>query len=65
MNAVYSNRAKIVELLLLDPRVDPSANNNYAIQKAVSNGNAEIVEMLLTNERVDPSANGNYCHKKL
>ena len=32
---------------MLDPRVDPAARDNYAIQSASYNGHKEIVKMLL------------------
>ena len=39
----------VVQLLLQDPRVDPAADNNYAIRWASTNGHP----------RVDPSAENN------
>jgi len=48
-----------VERLLQDPRVDPSANGNNAIQCASDKGHTTVVERLLQDPRVDPSANGN------
>ncbi len=44
----------MVELLLKDPRVDPSSNNNYAIRKASKNGCVKMVGLLLQDSRVDP-----------
>jgi hypothetical protein len=43
----------IVELLLKDERVDPSAWNNAAIQWANERGHSAIVELLLKDKRVD------------
>ena len=40
-------RLKMVELLLQDPRVDPSARSNRAIRIASQNGFSRIVERLL------------------
>jgi ankyrin repeat protein len=40
--------AEIVRLLLNDPRVNPSDNNNDALSWAVMSENYEIVRMLLT-----------------
>jgi hypothetical protein len=45
-----------VKLLLADERVDPSANDNYAIRFAAKNGHKEVVKILLADERIDPSA---------
>lgn len=50
---------KIVKLLLLDKRVDPS--HNYAIMKASENGHYDVVQALLKDDRVDPSADDNYA----
>src|SRR3990172_1422870 len=47
---------EVVGLLLADQRVDPSANDNAAIQWASKNGHAEVVRFLLTDPGVDPSA---------
>lgn len=49
----------LVKLLLRDPRVDPSANNNAAIKYASNNGNYHIVRTLIQDPRVDPSDNNN------
>ena len=46
--------------MLADSRVDPSAENNYAIRMATSNGHNKVVELLLAHPRVDPSADNNY-----
>ena len=46
-------------MLLANPRVDPSANGNYAIRYAAFFGHTEIVKLLLADPRVDPSANNN------
>ncbi len=50
---------KIVRLLLNDPRVDPSTDDNWAIHYASREGHTEIVRLLLNDPRVDPSANNN------
>jgi surface antigen len=47
----------VVERLLQDVRVDPSASNNDAVQKAAQNGQLRDVRDV----RVDPSANDNYA----
>jgi hypothetical protein len=45
----------VMKMLIKDPRIDPSANNNYAIRWASENGHTEIVKLLLNDNRVDPS----------
>src|SRR3989304_6063778 len=47
---------EIVELLLADHRVDPSANDNHAIRLASSKGHDKVVKLLLADSRVDPSS---------
>ena len=49
----------VVEKLLQDRRVDPSAGNNYAIRYASQNGHFLVVKRLLQDARVDPSAGNN------
>ena len=56
VEAVDRNIPKAVQLLLADPRVNPSANDNLAIWRASENGHAEVVRLLLADPRVDPSA---------
>jgi hypothetical protein len=51
---------KIVELLLADERVDPSARGNWSIRHASENGHVLVVRSLLKHSRVDPSARGNW-----
>jgi ankyrin repeat protein len=50
---------EIVERLLQDERVDPSALNNYAIRSAAEYGHLAVVDGLLQDKRVDPSARNN------
>ena len=45
--------------MLLDDRVDPSAQDNQAFIDASQNGHLEIVKLLLSDARVDPSAQNN------
>jgi hypothetical protein len=59
LTASVRGHLEVVERLLQDPRVDPSAGNNWAIQNASANGHLEIIERLLQDERVDPSAQNN------
>jgi ankyrin repeat protein len=49
----------VVERLLQDERVDPSADHNCAILLAAQNGHLAVVERLLQDVRVDPSAHNN------
>jgi hypothetical protein len=51
----------VVERLLQDLRVDPSAHNNFAIWMAACGGHLKVVERLLQDLRVDPSARDNYA----
>jgi len=60
-SSVKDNKVEIIEVLLSDPRVDPSASNNYAIREASKYGHVEIVKLLLSDPRVDPSAEDNYA----
>jgi ankyrin repeat protein len=61
--AASSGFTDAVKLLLLDDRVDPSAQNNEALLWASQEGYLEIVKILLSDDRVDPSAedNGALC----
>ena len=42
-----------------DPRVDPSAENNFAILIASIKGHLNILKLLLKDPRVDPTVNNN------
>jgi ankyrin repeat protein len=59
IKAAKTGDVEKVRLLLTDPRVDPSANNNVAIQQASHNGHLEVVRLLLTDPRTDPAADDN------
>lgn len=50
-----NNLSIAIKLLLTDPRVDPSTNNNHTIRVASVNGHIEVVKLLLTDQRVNPS----------
>ena len=41
-----------VKLLLEDPKVDPSADNNFAVKLASWYAHLEVVKILLADERV-------------
>ncbi len=45
--------------MLLDDRVDPSAQDNQALIDAAKYGHLEIVKLLLSDDRVDPSVQNN------
>ena len=51
--------SEVLKILLEDPRVDPSANDNFALRLASAEGHTEVVRILLADERVDPSAKDN------
>ena len=53
------NDLDLLDLLLGD--VDPSANENYAIQFASQFGHLAIVDRLLQDSRVDPTADNNFA----
>ncbi len=59
--AVEIGNVDKVQLLLNDPRVDPTADDNWAIQSASRRGHTEVVRLLLADPRVDPAALGNYA----
>ena len=60
IQAVRNGNLEKIKLLLSDPRIDPSAFNNHAIQWASFHGFTEIVKLLLSDPRVDPSIDDNY-----
>jgi hypothetical protein len=57
--ASQNGHAAIVELLLLEPRVDPSALDNAAIRLSSKFGHDSVVKLLLADPRVDPTADNN------
>jgi hypothetical protein len=59
--AARKGHLAVIERLLQDERVDPSADNNYAVRLAAENGQLAIVDRLLQDQRVDPSADNNYA----
>jgi hypothetical protein len=54
--ACRNGHVEVVKLLLADSRVDPSADNQLAIQWACEFQHVEVVKLLLADSRVDPSA---------
>jgi ankyrin repeat protein len=51
---IYTN-LKTIELLLIDYRIDPGANENRAIKFACGNGHLELAKLLLKDSRVNPN----------
>ncbi len=47
----------LVDLILQDPRTDPSIKNNEALTSAIKNANLELVDMLLSHPRLVITAN--------
>lgn len=54
----------MVKILLADERVNPSAEEVFAIKAAAGKGHVEVVKLLLTDERVNPSAEDDAAFKK-
>jgi hypothetical protein len=50
--ASFNGHLAVVERLLADPRVDPSAKDNAAIRWASKKGHLAVVERLLADPRV-------------
>ena len=57
----FTDYSESIILLLQDGRVDPGAQDNYAIRLASQKGHLEIVRILLQDCRVDPGAAYNYA----
>jgi ankyrin repeat protein len=53
--SVGAGQTEIVEQLLKDPRVNPTASANLALSVAAADGRLDLVEMLLSVDRVNPS----------
>jgi Ankyrin repeats (3 copies) len=49
----------VLELLLKDPRVDPTAKNHMALFKACENGHTDVVKLLVADRRINPSIQEN------
>jgi hypothetical protein len=50
---------KTIEELVLNHHIDPSVDNNQAIQAASANGHLRVVHFLLQDPRVDPTVGNN------
>jgi len=55
ISAIRENNTGRVKLILKDGRVNPSDNDNKAIELALENEYTEIIQLLLEDSRVDPS----------
>ncbi len=58
-NCIKKNDFKKVKTLI--DKVDPSANENWAICVASELGYSKIVKLLLKDKRVNPADNSNYA----
>jgi ankyrin repeat protein len=54
INVSAKGNTEIVELLLKDPRVDPTVNDNEPLKSAVKLGHYDIIKLLLNDPRVNP-----------
>jgi ankyrin repeat protein len=54
-----SGHADVVALLLQDPRVDPTENNDHALQRACQRGHVDVVTLFLKGTRVNPGRHEN------
>jgi len=62
--AVANERIEAIRLMIADPRVDPTVEDNDLIQHACEKGYIEIVQILLSDPRVDPNAGLEGAYKK-
>jgi len=60
-SVLTDEHVELVQLFLTLTDIDPSAEDNYAIQWASKNGHTEVVKVLLADARVDPSAKDNFA----
>ena len=58
--AIKTGNIKVIDRLLQDDRIDPSADDNSAIKWASTLGHLDVVNRLLQDSKVDPSASWNY-----
>lgn len=62
--AIFDGQVEIAQLLLADPRTDPTFSNYEAIATAIKWGRSQIVQSLLAHPRGDPSARCNAALQK-
>ncbi|PRP76545.1 ankyrin repeat domain-containing protein 50-like, partial [Planoprotostelium fungivorum] len=63
--AASMGHLSVVELLLTDPRVDPSAANNEALIAASIGGQSAILDMLMAHPLLDLAVQDNYLIRNL
>jgi hypothetical protein len=56
-----AGNAQVAKLLLLDPRVDPTAKNSDSLFQASAHGRPDVVKVLLDDGRADPAVNMCAC----
>jgi ankyrin repeat protein len=61
IRASMRNDIHTMEYLLQDDRVDPSYNDNYAIEWASLKGYVDTAKLLLQDERVNPTVDDDYA----
>ena len=61
IDAIQKGDTDKVKLLLTNPKVNPAADNNHAIQSASVNGRTGVVRLLLNDPRVDPADDNNFA----
>lgn len=59
IKASIHGRYEVVQHLLTDPRIDPSADENKALRMSSDNGYHMVVRLLIADKRVDPSVHNN------
>lgn len=55
--AIYDENTQLIRRLLLNPDIDPAANNQYGFTYAYTYGKTDVVRILLADPRIDPSVN--------
>ena len=60
-NAIVDGNYELIQLILKESSIDPTYNNNFAIQYSSKHGNDKIVDLLLKDGRSDPTSENNYA----